>query len=166
MKEIIMHGSAHVFGNDINTDLISPACYMEKSREVIAAHVMEGCKPDFPKSIQKGDFIVAGHNFGSGSSRETAPLAIKDCGIAAVIAVFFARIFYRNGINIGLPVLICPEAEKIEQGDQLEVDIAKGVIKNLSKNCEYACDPLPPNIQRMIECGGLLESLDLKKFAQ
>lgn len=159
MNQKTLCGAAHVFGDNINTDLISPARYMEKSSEVIAAHAMEGADPAFAAKVRPGDFIVAGRNFGSGSSRETAPMAIKGCGVAAVIAVFFARIFYRNCINIGLPVLICPEAAGIGEGDRLEVDIAAGAIRDLTTGRTYRCDPLPENIRRIIECGGLLESL-------
>lgn len=159
MTEKLLRGAARVFGDNINTDLISPAQYMEKSLDVIAAHAMEGADPSFPAKVKPGDIIVAGRNFGSGSSRETAPMAIKGCGVSAVIAVFFARIFYRNCINIGLPVFICPEAEKISQGDILEIRMQAGVIHNLTTGEIYSCDPLPPNIQRIITRGGLLESL-------
>lgn len=159
MSDNLLKGNAFKFGDNINTDLISPACYMEKSREVIAAHAMEGADADFASKVQKGDFIVAGKNFGSGSSRETAPRAIKDCGVAVVIAEFFARIFYRNCINIGLPVLICPEAGKIQAGDPLRIDLDRGLIYDDAQNECYKCDPLPQNIQHIIRCGGLLESL-------
>lgn len=152
-------GIAHTFGDNINTDLISPACYMERSRQEIAAHAMEGVDPDFAKSVRPGDFVVAGKNFGSGSSRETAPRALKDCRVAAVIAQFFARIFYRNCINIGLPVLICPDAGEIGEGDRLEVDLGEGVILDLTTGRRFFCNPLPPNIQKIIASGGLLESL-------
>ncbi len=160
MTKKVLRGDAHVFGDNINTDLISPARYMEKSAEVIAAHAMEGADPGFSSRVKQGDFVVAGRNFGSGSSRETAPIALKGCGVAAVIAVFFARIFYRNCINIGLPVFICPQADRIAQGDTLEIETEAGIIRNLTTGEAYACDPLPPNIRKIIDCGGLLESLN------
>jgi len=162
MAEKILCGTAHVFGDNINTDLISPAQYMEMSNEVIAAHAMEGSDPDFCKKVKPGDFLVAGANFGSGSSRETAPIALKDCGISVVIAKFFARIFYRNCINIGLPVLICEQAGEIGQGDALEVELGTGVIRSLTSGRTYQCAPLPENIVALINNGGLLGDLDIR----
>ena len=159
MNRNCLKGMAHVFGDNINTDLISPACYMDKSREIIAEHAMEGVDPEFSQRIMTGDFVVAGTNFGSGSSRETAPRALKDCGVSAVIAVFFARIFYRNCINIGLPALVCPDAEKIGDQDELIVDIENGMIHDETSGLDLKCDAYPPNIQHIIECGGLLESM-------
>ena len=155
-----MSGRVHKFGDNINTDLISPAQYMECSNDVIAAHAMVGADPDFPKKIKPGDFIVAGKNFGSGSSRETAPIALKGIGVSAVIAEFFARIFYRNCINIGLSALICKQASEIDDGDELEVMPQDGIIKNLTQGKEYRCDPLPENIMKIIAHGGLLEELE------
>lgn len=155
MENNIFVGTAHKFGNDINTDLISPAQYMEMSNEEIAAHAMEGADPDFPQKVRPGDIIVAGNNFGSGSSRETAPLALKGCGVSVVIAKFFARIFYRNCINIGLPVLICEEADEIMGGDELEVDPIAGRIVDRTLGRVYHCSPLPEHIMKLIACGGL-----------
>lgn len=115
-------GKVHKFGDNINTDLISPAQYMEMSNEIIAQHAMEGADPEFMEKMKPGDIIVAGKNFGSGSSRETAPLALKNAGVSVVIAEFFARIFYRNSINIGLPVLMTKDTSSIQDDDELEVD--------------------------------------------
>ena len=153
-------GKVHKFGNNINTDLISPAQYMEMSNEIIAQHAMEGADPDFMKKMKPGDIIVAGKNFGSGSSRETAPIALKNAGVSVVIAEFFARIFYRNSINIGLPVLITKDTSSIQDGDELEVDAQKGIIKNITRKEEYTCTVLPENILSIIEAGGLLKQLD------
>lgn len=154
--------TVHKFGDNINTDLISPAQYMELDMEGIAAHAMEGADPDFSRKMKRGDCIVAGKNFGSGSSRETAPIALKGCGVSVVIAKFFARIFYRNCINIGLPVMICEDADEIGEGDRLEVDPLSGRIRNLSTGKDYRCKPLPENVMQIIEHGGLLGDLARK----
>lgn len=155
-----IQGKVYKFGDNINTDLISPAQYMEMDNETIAAHAMEGADAEFPKKFVKGGIIVAGKNFGSGSSRETAPMALKGIGVSVVIAEFFARIFYRNSINIGLPVLIVPEAAQIAEGDQLEIMLEEGSIHNLSQNTRYQCSPLPPKILKLIEQGGLMGDLE------
>lgn len=160
MDEILIRGRVHKFGDDINTDIISPGQYLACSREVIAAHAMEGICPGFSSIVQKGDIIVAGKNFGSGSSRETAALALKDSGIAAIIAPSFARIFYRNSINIGLPALICVHSGELRAGDYLEVLPLMGKIKNISTETEYACEPLLENIARILKNGGLLNDLE------
>lgn len=153
-------GKVHKFGDNINTDLISPAQYMEMSNEIIAQHAMEGANPEFMEKMKPGDIIVAGKNFGSGSSRETAPLALKNAGVSVVIAEFFARIFYRNSINIGLTVLMTKDTSSIQDDDELEVDAKKGIIRNITRNEEYACTVLPENILSIIEAGGLLEQLN------
>ena len=157
-----LKGRVHKFGDNINTDLISPAHYMELSDEEMAAHAMEGADADFPKKVKKNDIIVAGKNFGSGSSRETAPRAIKGSGVSLVIAEFFARIFYRNAINIGLPVLILPDVSGLGAGDELEVEPGHGLIKNLSTGKEYRCEALPAHIMELIADGGLMPQLELK----
>jgi 3-isopropylmalate/(R)-2-methylmalate dehydratase small subunit len=156
-------GHAHKFGDNINTDIISPAQYMEQGFDIMAAHAMEGADPNFAKNLKKGDMIVAGGNFGSGFSRETAPIALKMCGVSMVIARFFARIFYRNCINIGLPVLICAQADEIKDGDELEVDLEKGFIHNISSGKDYHCSPLLPHIMQMIKDGGLMEHIKKKR---
>ncbi|MEG2119688.1 MAG: 3-isopropylmalate dehydratase small subunit [Pseudoflavonifractor sp.] len=160
MSSQIIRGSVHKFGDDINTDLISPARYMELDNAAIAAHAMEGADPEFAAHMHPGDIIVGGNNFGSGSSRETAPIALKGCGVSVVIAKFFARIFYRNCINIGLPVMICEDTDLIAQGDVLEVEPLRGVIRDLTTGQEYHCKPLPENIMEIVAHGGLLGNLE------
>ncbi|WP_457677785.1 3-isopropylmalate dehydratase small subunit [Thermovibrio sp.] len=155
----VLKGRAFKFGDDINTDEIIPARYLNTSDpKELAKHVMEDADPEFPKKVQKGDIIVAGKNFGCGSSREHAPIAIKAAGVSAVIAKSFARIFYRNAINIGLPIFESPEAvEGIEEGDIVEINPETGVIKNLTKGTEFKATPIPPDIRKIMEAGGLME---------
>ncbi|WP_456455925.1 3-isopropylmalate dehydratase small subunit [Thermovibrio sp.] len=157
--ERTLKGRAFKFGDDINTDEIIPARYLNTSEpKELAKHVMEDADPDFPKKVKPGDVIVAGKNFGCGSSREHAPIAIKAAGVSAVIAKSFARIFYRNAINIGLPIFESPEAvEGIEEGDIVEVNPETGVIKNLTKGTEYKATPIPEDIRKIIDAGGLME---------
>jgi len=151
-------GRVWKFGDNINTDEIIPARYLNTTDpKELAKHCMEDADPEFIKKYSPGDIIVAGKNFGSGSSREHAPLAIKAAGIATVIADSFARIFYRNAINIGLPILqIQGISEKVSEGDILEVDFTKGEVKNLTKNEIYKSDPFPPFMQQIIGSGGLM----------
>ncbi|NLO96705.1 MAG: 3-isopropylmalate dehydratase small subunit [Peptococcaceae bacterium] len=146
------------FGHDIDTDAIIPARYMNRSEpEHLAAHCMEDADASFAKKVQKGDIIVAGKNFGCGSSREHAPIAIKAAGVKAVIAESYARIFYRNALNIGLPILECPEAvQGIEAGDEVEVDLASGKIENKTKGTTFQARPFPPFMQELIKAGGLV----------
>jgi len=154
----VLRGRAFKFGDDINTDEIIPARYLNTSDpKELAKHVMEDADPEFPKKVQKGDVIVAGKNFGCGSSREHAPIAIKAAGVSAVIAKSFARIFYRNAINIGLPIFESPEAVEVEEGDEVEINPETGVIKNLTKGTEYKATPIPPDIRKIMEAGGLME---------
>jgi len=151
-------GKVWKFGDDIDTDAIIPARYLNTSDpEELAKHCMEDADPEFVKKAKKGDIIVAGENFGSGSSREHAPLAIKSFGIACVIAKSFARIFFRNSFNIGLPILEAPEAvDKIDEGDEIEVNFSTGEIKNLSKDEIYKANPVPEFMQELVSAGGLL----------
>ncbi|MBD3184040.1 3-isopropylmalate dehydratase small subunit [Candidatus Poribacteria bacterium] len=151
-------GKAWKFGDDVNTDEIIPARYLNTSDpDELASHCMEDIDPDFMNKMSPGDIIVANKNFGCGSSREHAPLAIKTAGISCVIAKSFARIFYRNSINIGLPILESEEAAaKIQEGDRLEIDLASGVIKNLTKDETYQAQPFPGFMQQIISSGGLL----------
>ena len=144
------------FGNDIDTDAIIPGRFLtiNDPRE-LAKHAFEGVRPDFKPSA--GDVIVAGENFGCGSSREHAPLAIKGAGIKCVIAKSFARIFFRNSINIGLPMLECADAGKISEGDVLEIDAVKGTIRNMTKGETYKTVPLPPFLAEIVDSGGLVE---------
>ena len=155
------HGTAHKYGDHVDTDVIIPARYLNtQSHEELAAHCMEDIDRDFPAKNRPGDIMVAGLNFGCGSSREHAPIAIKAAGVSCVIAKNFARIFYRNAINIGLAILECPAAgEGIDDGDEVSVDFDTGVINNVTKGETYQAEPFPPFIKDMIEKGGLLASL-------
>ncbi|MBR3183682.1 MAG: 3-isopropylmalate dehydratase small subunit [Firmicutes bacterium] len=154
-------GRVHKYGNNVDTDVIIPARHLNtQDHKELASHCMEDIDKEFINKVQQGDIMVAGDNFGCGSSREHAPIAIKAAGIDCVIANTFARIFYRNAINIGLPIMECPEAsEKIEAGDEVEVDFDSGVIKNLTKGEEYKAHPFPESIQKIIKAGGLLNSI-------
>ena len=155
---MFLKGKSWKYGDDINTDLIIPARYLNTSDpDALAKHCMEDEDPDFVKKINKGDFIVAGKNFGCGSSREHAPISIKYAGISAVIAKSFARIFYRNAFNMGLLILECNEADQIKTGDELEVDTKKGEIKNLTKNEIYKILPVPAFMEELVNSGGLIE---------
>lgn len=151
-------GRVFKYGDNVDTDVIIPARYLNTSdHKELAAHCMEDIDKDFVKNVKKGDFIVANKNFGCGSSREHAPIAIKASGVSCVIASTFARIFYRNAINIGLPILECDEAVKaINDGDQLEVDFSTGVIKNLTKNESYQGEAFPEFMQKIIDNDGLI----------
>ena len=151
-------GKVWMFGDDVNTDLIIPGKYLELvDPEEMAEHAMEGIDPDFPRKIQKGDIVVGGTNFGCGSSREHAPLALKYAGIDAVIAESFARIYYRNSINIGLPALECPGiTEAVEEGDTVEVDVTGGTIKNTRTGAELSFTPLPGFMVEILGEGGLV----------
>ena len=155
------HGRVHKYGNNGDTDVIIPARHLNtQDHKELASHCMEDIDKDFVNNVKQGDIMVAGDNFGCGSSREHAPIAIKAAGIDCVIANTFARIFYRNSINIGLPIMECPEAsEKIEAGDEVEVDFDSGVIRNLTKGEEYQAHPFPESIQKIIKAGGLLNSI-------
>ena len=152
------NGSVFKYGDNVDTDVIIPARYLNVSApEALAAHCMEDIDADFVKRVKPGDIIVADKNFGCGSSREHAPIAIKASGIACVIAETFARIFFRNAINIGLPILECPEAAaKIKAGDQLSIDFSTGIIENLTRNESYKAEPFPPFMQEIIAEGGLV----------
>ncbi|HUV73266.1 MAG TPA: 3-isopropylmalate dehydratase small subunit [Anaerolineae bacterium] len=153
-----MSGNVWKYGDDVDTDVIVPARYLNVSTpEELARHCMEDVDPGFAGRVRAGDVIVAGENFGCGSSREHAPLAIKGSGVACIIAGSFARIFYRNAINVGLPILECPEVvEEAEQGDQLTVDLEAGRITNLRTGRSYLTSPFPSFILSIIEAGGLI----------
>ncbi len=162
-----LRGKAWTFGRDIDTDLIIPARYLNmKTAEELAAHVMEDADPTFASKVEPGDIVVAQENFGCGSSREHAPLALKGAGVSVVIAKSFARIFYRNAFNTGLPILVAPEAvEGISQGDELSVDLASGEIINLTTGKTYQAQPLPPFMRELVEAGGLLPYLKKRAAA-
>ena len=151
-------GTVHKYGDNVDTDVIIPARYLNTSDpKELASHCMEDIDLNFANNVKPGDIIVANKNFGCGSSREHAPIAIKESGISCVIASTFARIFYRNAINIGLPILECDEAVKsIEAGDELEVNFDTGVIKNLTKDEEYQGEAFPEFMQNIINNNGLI----------
>jgi 3-isopropylmalate/(R)-2-methylmalate dehydratase small subunit len=155
---LIAKGKAFVYGNNVDTDVIIPARYLNNSEpEALASHCMEDLDETFVRLVHPGDMIVAGKNFGCGSSREHAPLAIKTAGISCVIAETFARIFYRNAINIGLPILESAEAAgEIKKGDIIEVEFKTGTIRNITQNKTYQTQPFPPFIQAIIESDGLV----------
>jgi len=148
----------HRYGDNVNTDVIIPARYLTTSDVAeLAAHCMEDLDAGFVKRVRPGDMIVAGENFGCGSSREHAPLAIKGAGVSCVIAPSFARIFFRNAINVGLPALVCPEAAaKIQSGDELAVDLGSGRIENTTQGESYQAEPFPEFLQQIIAAGGLV----------
>jgi 3-isopropylmalate/(R)-2-methylmalate dehydratase small subunit len=156
---MLIRGKVWRFGNDVDTDAIIPARYLNTSDpKELARHVMEDADKDFARKVSSGDFIIAGKNFGCGSSREHAPIAIKAAGIQAVIAKSFARIFYRNAFNIGLPIFESAEAsEKVREGDEIEIDADRGIIRNVTTQEEYNANPIPPFMQELIDAGGLIE---------
>ncbi len=162
---MIYKGKAWKFGSNIDTDIIIPARYLNTSDpKELARHCMEGVDPKFLDKIKKGDILVADRNFGCGSSREHAPIAIKAAGISCVVAQSFARIFYRNSFNMGLPIFETPSTAEIGPGDLLEVNAETGVIRNLTRKTEYRSRPLPPFMQQLIADGGLMNHI-MKKMA-
>ena len=163
---MIIKGKAHKFGDNINTDDIIAATHLDShDMDFLGSKLMENIDPHFTKRVKKGDIIVGGKNFGCGSSREHAPLAIKGCGISLVIAESFARIFFRNAINIGLPIIESNAINEISESDILEVDLSKGMIKNLTKNKTYKTQAFPKFLQDIIKKGGLIKWIKKKKEA-
>ena len=162
MKEA--HGTVIKYGDNVDTDVIIPARYLNSSDPAeLATHCMEDLDKDFLKKMKPGDIMVATKNFGCGSSREHAPIAIKACGISCVIAETFARIFYRNAINIGLPIIECPEAAAdIDDGDEVSVDFDSGIITNVTKNVTYKGQPFPKFMQEIIDSEGLVNYINNK----
>ncbi|MCI6012442.1 MAG: 3-isopropylmalate dehydratase small subunit [Firmicutes bacterium] len=158
-------GKVLKYGDNVDTDVIIPARYLNSfDAKELASHAMVDIDPTFIDRLEPGDIMVAGSNFGCGSSREHAPLALKTAGVSCVIARSFARIFYRNSINIGFPILECPQAaDDISEGDQVEVDFDSGIIRNLTKNREYKAQAFPPFLQKMIEANGLVNYVNAKK---
>jgi 3-isopropylmalate/(R)-2-methylmalate dehydratase small subunit len=151
-------GRAWKFGDDIDTDAIIPGRFLVINDPVeLAQHLFEGVRPEMTAQVREGDIVVAGENFGCGSSREHAPLALKGAGVSAVVAKSFARIFFRNAINIGLPLFVCSEVDKIRDGDPIEIDMAGGVIRNLASDESYKTTPLPQFLREIVEAGGLVE---------
>ena len=153
------------YKDNVDTDVIIPARYLNSfDAKELASHAMVDIDPTFASTVEKGDIIVAGQNFGCGSSREHAPLCLKTAGVKCVIAKSFARIFYRNSINIGFPIMECEEAaDKIEKGDEVEVDFSTGVITNKTKNETYQSQPFPEFLQKMIDADGLVNDVNSKK---
>lgn len=158
-------GHVFKFGDNVDTDVIIPARYLNSSDpKELAAHCMEDIDADFVKNLTEGDLIVANKNFGCGSSREHAPIAIKAAGVSCVIAETFARIFYRNAINIGLPIIECPEAAAaIEAGDEVEVDFDTGVITDVTTGKQFQGQAFPPFMQKIIDCEGLVNYINQKQ---
>jgi len=153
-----VEGRVWKFGKNIDTDVIIAARYLNTSDpKELAKHIMEDADPDFTKKMQRGDIIVAGENFGCGSSREHAPIALKEAGIAAVIAPTFARIFYRNAFNMGLPIFELKEADEIREGDEIKIDMEKGEIINKTTGKAYKFTPIPEFMQELVKAGGLIE---------
>ena len=153
-----IYGKVHKYGDNIDTDVIIPARHcVSILEEDLAAHCLEDLDKDFVNKVQPGDILVAGNNFGCGSSRENAPIAIKGAKVGCVVAKYFARIFYRNSINIGLPILECPEAvDGTDAGDELEVDFEAGTILNKTKGKTFAAAPFPKTMQEIIHMGGMV----------
>jgi 3-isopropylmalate/(R)-2-methylmalate dehydratase small subunit len=153
----IISGKTWTFGAHIDTDVIIAARYLNSSDpEHLAKYIMEDADPEFPNKLQKGDIIVAGENFGCGSSREHAPIALKAAGVAAVVAPSFARIFYRNAFNMGLPIFELPESLEINEGDNISINLDEGTIINNTVNKSYKFTPIPPFMQELINAGGLI----------
>jgi len=157
---MMLHGKAWKFGNDISTDLIAPGRYFHLRSDLneLAKHVLEDADPQFASKVGKGDFVVGGRNFGLGSSREHAPTIIKLSGVSCVLAKSFARIFFRNAINIGLPVIEC-DTDKIASGDELEINLENGVIRNMTKKIDLKFAPLPKAMTQILQDGGLVENI-------
>ncbi|MCL2106457.1 MAG: 3-isopropylmalate dehydratase small subunit [Oscillospiraceae bacterium] len=155
-----IQGTVHQYADNVDTDVIIPARYLNTADPgELAKHCMEDIDADFVRRVRPGDIIAARQNFGCGSSREHAPLAIKAAGISLVIARSFARIFFRNALNIGLPILECPRADEINAGDELRVDLSAGLIENLTQGTAYEAEPFPPFLRDIIEKGGLMEAI-------
>ena len=155
----MLKGKVWKYGNNINTDIISPPAYLELSIQEAAQYTMEPIDPNFAKNYKQGDIFVAEHNLGSGSSRETAPLMLKALGVRTVIAKDFARIFYRNCINVGILAIACAHTNEISQNDIIEVDYVNGIINNLTTSEQYTCHKIPEHIMAIIEHGGLIQYL-------
>ena len=161
-----IHGKVWKFGDHVNTDDIIAARYLNTTDEQeLASHCMETISPSFATSVRRGDIVAAGENFGCGSSREHAPVALKAAGVSAVIAKSFARIFLRNAINIGLPLIECPSAGEIVESDELDISLDDGIIKNITRNTEYRFPSYPEFLTRIIATGGLMQWVQKKHIA-
>ena len=161
-----MSGRIFLFGDDIDTDQLAPGQYMRGGIEALAAHCLEATRPDFAINVQPGDIIVAGRNFGTGSSREQAVEALRDLQVAGVIALSFAGIFYRNAINLGLPVLIVTSIDGVKDGDKASLDLTGSVLNLIVRNTDIALEPMPENLQEIIESGGLVQYLKKRLAAE
>ena len=161
-------GKAHVYGNNVDTDVIIPARYLGATKaDELAAHCMEDIDKEFVNRVKPGDIIIAGLNFGCGSSREHAPMAIKASGISCVVAASYSRIFFRNAFNIGLPIFVCAEVGKsAETGDEISVDLESGIIRNETRGETYKAQPIPPFMMDMIKKGGLMAKIALEREAK
>jgi 3-isopropylmalate/(R)-2-methylmalate dehydratase small subunit len=155
-------GRAWVYGDNVDTDMLAPGTYMKKPIEEIATHCLEALDPNFAKNVQQGDVLVAGDNFGMGSSREQAAQALVQLGVTAVIAKSFAGLYFRNAVNLGLMVLECGQVDRIHSGERLVVDPEKGRIDNLTTGERFTCEPIPPHLVEMIRDGGLVPHLEKK----
>lgn len=158
--ESIIKGKVHKYGDNINTDIISPPAYMELKIPEAAKYTMSTVDPEFAAKFKPGDILVAESNFGSGSSRETAPLCLKELGVKLILAKNFARIFYRNAINLGILAVECRDTDKISTGDIIEVDFLTGQVKNLTKNESYPSAKMPDHILKLVQMGGLIPYLE------
>ena len=154
-----------LLGDNVDTDVITPGKYMKLGIEEIAQHCLEPVLPHFASSVKKGDVVVAGRNFGAGSSREQAPGALKHLGVAALVAESFAGLFYRNSLNLGLPALVCAQAKQIRDGDSIEVDFDHALLVNQASRQTYAFEPIPPHLLEMVRDGGLIPHLE-KRLAR
>jgi 3-isopropylmalate/(R)-2-methylmalate dehydratase small subunit len=156
-------GRAWVFGDRIDTDVLAPGSLMKLSPEALAQHCLAAVSPTFAKEVRPGDIIVAGEGFGIGSSREQAAVSLKILGVQAVLAKSFARIFYRNAINLGLPALFFPQAGEIKDGDEMKVDFATGAIENVTRGARYAVSPVPEHLMTIMRAGGLMPYLEARR---
>jgi 3-isopropylmalate dehydratase small subunit len=162
---MILRGRCHVFGDQVDTDVLAPGPYMRKPLAELASHCLEAVDPRFAKDVRPGDIVVAGHGFGIGSSREQAVQALLHLGVAAVVAQSFARIFYRNALNLGLPALACPDFEA-SAGEVVEVRPIEGVLLNVTRGTRFACEPIPAPLMAVVAAGGLMPWLEARLAAQ
>jgi 3-isopropylmalate/(R)-2-methylmalate dehydratase small subunit len=159
-------GRAWVFGNDIGTDQLAPGIYMKRPIAEIARHCLENADPRFAAEVARGDVVVAGRNFGMGSSREQAAEALIHLGVRAVVAQSYGGLFYRNAFNLGLLVLVCPDTGRIEAGDRIAVEADGGTVRNLTRNETYSCEPVPEHLMAMVQAGGLVPYLERRFKAE
>lgn len=162
----IIRGKVWVFGDEINTDTMAPGAYFKEPMDVMARHCLEAVDPEFAPNVQPGDIVVAGKNFGIGSAREQAPMALVHLGVSAILAESFSRIFYRNAINFGLPLLLLPQAGEIEAGQLLEVNPVEGIITNAAAGKTYKVEGIPQHLMHMIDAGGLIPWLKTRTVKQ